>query len=56
MELSCDLKSVKQLTKEERIKYTKALVNLSAGQKVFMSTAFGKTNVRVRVAASILFP
>jgi beta-lactamase regulating signal transducer with metallopeptidase domain len=49
MELSCDLKAVKPLTNKERVKYAKALVNLGAGQKVFMSAAFSKTKVRARV-------
>jgi beta-lactamase regulating signal transducer with metallopeptidase domain len=49
MELSCDIKAVKTLSNQERVKYAKAMVNLSTGQKVFMSTAFNKTKVRVRV-------
>lgn len=49
MELTCDLKAIKHFSKEERKDYARALVNLSSSDKVFVSTAFGKTNVRVRV-------
>lgn len=49
MELSCDIKAVEPLTNKERVKYAKALVNLSGGQRVFMSTAFSNTKVKVRV-------
>lgn len=49
MELTCDLKAVKHFSKDERKDYARVLVNLSFKDKVFVSTAFGKTNVRVRV-------
>lgn len=49
MELSCDLAAVKQLSKKDKNQYAQVLVNMGTGQKVFMSTAFAKTNVKVRV-------
>ncbi len=49
MELSCDMKAVRHLSKEERGDYARVLVNLGSRDRVFMSTAFSKTNVRVRV-------
>ena len=49
MELTCDLRAVKHFSKEKRKDYARALVNLSSNDKVFVSTAFGKTNVKVRV-------
>lgn len=49
MELVCDLKAVKHLSMEERKDYARTLVNLSSENNVFMSAAFGRTNVRTRV-------
>ncbi|HEX3029633.1 MAG TPA: M56 family metallopeptidase [Clostridia bacterium] len=49
MELSCDAKAVRNLSGNERKQYAGTLAELSTGQTVFMSTAFGKTKVRVRV-------
>jgi beta-lactamase regulating signal transducer with metallopeptidase domain len=49
MELTCDMKAVKQLSMKARKRYAQTLVNVSSRQQIFMSTAFGKTNVKVRV-------
>jgi beta-lactamase regulating signal transducer with metallopeptidase domain len=49
MELSCDAKVVRNLSKCERKLYAGTLAGLSTGQGAFMSTAFGRTKVRVRV-------
>lgn len=49
MELTCDMKAVKQLSMDARKRYAQTLVDVSSRQQIFMSTAFGKTNVKVRV-------
>lgn len=49
MEITCDLKATSILSKEEKKKYAQALVNMSSGQRVFLSVAFGKNIVRTRV-------
>jgi len=49
MELTCDTKAVKPLSVEARKRYAKTLINVSSRQQLFMATAFGKTNVKVRV-------
>ncbi|MHB8064702.1 MAG: M56 family metallopeptidase [Ruminiclostridium sp.] len=49
MELTCDMKAVKQLSRDARRRYAQTLVNAGSRQQIFMSTAFGKTNVRIRV-------
>ncbi len=49
MELSCDLKAIGTLRAEEKKKYAQALVNMSSGQKVFLSAAFGRNIVKTRV-------
>lgn len=49
MELSCDSRAIRLLTKDERKSYAQALVNMGTGQKVFMSTSFNKNNIRGRV-------
>lgn len=49
MEFACDAKAVELLPMEERSSYARTLVNFSAGQKVFLSAAFGEANVKARV-------
>jgi len=49
MELTCDTKAVKPLSMEARKQYAQTLINVSSRQQIFMSTAFGKSNVKVRV-------
>lgn len=49
MELACDAEAVKLLSAGERKEYAHTLVNYGTGQRVFMSTAFGRSNVKVRV-------
>jgi beta-lactamase regulating signal transducer with metallopeptidase domain len=49
MELTCDMNAIKQLSTKARKQYAQTLVNASSRQQIFMSTAFGKTNVKVRV-------
>jgi len=49
MELTCDTKAIKPLSSKARKQYAQTLINVSSRQQVFMSTAFGKANVKVRV-------
>jgi beta-lactamase regulating signal transducer with metallopeptidase domain len=49
MELTCDIKAVKTLSMEARKQYARTLINVSSRQHIFMSAAFGKANVKVRV-------
>lgn len=49
MELTCDTTAVKPLSIKARKQYAQTLINISSRQQIFMSTAFGKSNVKVRV-------
>lgn len=49
MELACDIKAVSLLSKDERKKYMKTLLNFSVGQKVFLTSPFGNKNTKARV-------
>lgn len=49
MELSCDIRAVRELTIPERKAYAKTLLDVGTGQDYLISAAFGKTNVRGRV-------
>lgn len=49
MEITCDTKVIKSLSPELRKQYAQTLVNVSSRQQIFMSTAFSKSNVKVRV-------
>lgn len=49
MEASCDAKAIKFMSKNERKNYAKTLVNIGAGKNIFISSAFGQTNIKSRV-------
>lgn len=49
MELTCDIRAVKPLSIKARKQYAQTLINISSRQQIFMSTAFGKSNVKIRV-------
>ena len=49
MELACDAAAVKQLSAEGRKDYARTLLNYGSNQKILMSTAFGRSKIKVRV-------
>lgn len=49
MELSCDIRAVRDLTNPERKAYAKTLLGVGTGQDYLISAAFGETNIRNRV-------
>ncbi len=55
MELTCDLRAVKELSAEERKSYAGTLVEVASGQKLLMSAGFGRSNVKVRVMSVLTY-
>lgn len=55
MELTCDLRAVKELSAEERKIYAGTLVEVASGQKLLMSAGFGRSNVKVRVMSVLTY-
>ncbi len=55
MELTCDLRAVKELSAEERKSYAGTLVEVASGQKLIMSAGFGRSNVKVRVMSVLTY-
>lgn len=49
MELSCDTRAVKTLNAAERKAYARTLLQFGTGQRLLMSTAFGGSEMRVRI-------
>ena len=55
MELACDTGAVKILSAEGRKEYARTLLNYGTGQRILMSTAFGRSKIKVRVMNVITY-
>jgi len=48
-ELTCDAKAVKKLNQSQRKKYAETLFNFGTGEKMQLSSGFGRSNLHLRV-------
>jgi beta-lactamase regulating signal transducer with metallopeptidase domain len=55
MELSCDEKAIRNLKPAERKHYAEALLRFAGDKGFVVSTAFGKSNVKVRIVNVLNF-